>query len=267
MSEQRTSIEIIAPTVDEAVAQGAAELGIPRESLEVEVIDEGGKGLFGLGTRQARVRLSLRAGSGPSPERAPASRPAASAPTRLEPALAAAEPSVIAEDEEDAPRVAKEIVIELLERLGVEARVSSSWGEISEPDETAPDASRHARPLLVDVRGSDLSLLIGRKGETLSALQYITRLIVAKELGHPAAVVIDVEGYRERREQQLRQLARRMASQAVDAGRTMSLEPMTPAERRIIHIELRDSQDVRTESVGEGDHRKVTIIPLAPSPD
>jgi spoIIIJ-associated protein len=140
--------------------------------------------------------------------------------------------------------------------MGISARVRSSWGE--------PDGPEDPRPLLVDVRGSDLSILIGRKGETLQALQYITRLIVAKELGHSEAVVIDVEGYRERRERQLRQLARRMAGQAVDSGRTMTLEPMSPAERRIIHIELRDHQNVRTESVGEGDRRKVTIIPRNP---
>ncbi len=258
MSEQRTSVEIIAPTVEEAVERGAAELGLPRESLEVEVLDEGGKGLFGLGNRQARVRLRLRAAPGGPAEPELVARPAP-APVR-ERALPA-EPEPMTEDEEEALRVAKEIVIELLERLGVEARVVSSWGE-AEPAETDPAAARESRPLLVDVRGSDLSLLIGRKGETLSALQYITRLIVAKELGHPAPVVIDVEGYRERREQQLRQLARRMAGQAVEYGRTMTLEPMPPAERRIIHIELRDRQDVRTESVGEGEHRKVTIIPV-----
>ena len=247
MSEQRTSIEIIAPTVEEAVERGAAELGLPRSALEVEILDEGGKGLFGLGMRQARVRLSLRAG--PSREGEPASRPV--------PANVAA-PSE-AEEADDALRVTREIVLELLERMGVEARVGATWGEADGPDES--------RPLLLDVRGSDLSILIGRKGETLQALQYVTRLIVAKELGHPEGVVIDVEGYRERRERQLRQLARRMASQAVDSGRTMTLEPMSPAERRIIHIELRDHQDVRTESVGEGDRRKVTIIPRTPSSD
>src|SRR3989304_4986117 len=159
MSEQRTSIEIIAPTVEEAVERGAAELGLPRSALEVEILDEGGKGLFGLGTRQARVRLSLRAG--PSREGEPAE----------------------AEEADDALRVASEIVLELLERMGVEARVGASWGEADGPDES--------RPLLLDVRGSDLSILIGRKGETLQALQYVTPLIVAKELGHPEGVVIE----------------------------------------------------------------------------
>jgi spoIIIJ-associated protein len=242
MEEKRTSIEIIAPTVEEAVERGAAELGLPQEAFEVEVLDEGGKGLFGLGNRQARVRLSLRDAGSPAPRPEPMAAPSASA-----------------EEDDEAPRVAREIVTELLERMGIDARVLAEWGPTPEPGEP--------RPLLVDVRGRDLSVLIGRKGETLQALQYITRLIVAKELGRPESVVIDVEGYRERRERQLRQLARRMASQAVEYRRTMSLEPMSPADRRIIHLELRDHDGVRTESVGEGDRRKVTIIPRTPSDD
>jgi len=137
--------------------------------------------------------------------------------------------------------------------MGLTARVSGRWGEADEPDEP--------RPVLVDIRGDDLSLLIGRRGESLAALQYITRLIVGKELGDYLPIVVDVEGYRARRERQLRQLARRMAEQAVERGRTMTLEPMSPAERRIIHLELRDHQRVFTESIGEGENRKVTVVP------
>ncbi len=242
MGELRTSLEVIAPTVEEAIAKGAAELRLPEESLEVEVLDEGSKGLFGLGSRQARVRLTVRA---PATEgAAPAARQAGEAP--------AAE--ALSDDEDsDALRVARETVSELLQRMGYETRVTAQWGEPSQPG--------GVRPLLVDVRGKDLSTLIGRRGETLAALQYITRLIVGKELRRPAAVVVDVEGYRERRERQLRRLARRMAEQAVESGRTMTLEPMPANERRIIHIELRDHPQVTTESVGEGDRRKVTIIP------
>jgi spoIIIJ-associated protein len=92
-------------------------------------------------------------------------------------------------------------------------------------------------------------------------LQFITRLIVGKELHRPIALVIDVEGYRLRRERQVRQLAQRMADQVVKRSRTMALEPMPPNERRLVHLELRDHADVYTESVGEGNRRKVTIIP------
>jgi len=163
----------------------------------------------------------------------------------------AAEPDLEADHE--ALGTAKVVVESLLERMEIDAAVDASWGAASD--------ERDQRPLLINIRGGDLSLLIGRKGETLAALQYITRLIVGKETGHSIAVVIDVQGYRARREQQLRQLAKRMATQAVERGRTMVLEPMPASERRIIHIELRDHPDVITESTGEADQRKVTIIP------
>jgi spoIIIJ-associated protein len=114
----------------------------------------------------------------------------------------------------------------------------------------------------VNVNGDDLSILIGRRAETLNALQYITSLIMSKELGRFIPVVVDVEGYRVRRENQLRQLARRVAEQAIKTGRRQILEPMPANERRIIHIELRENPQVTTESVGEEPRRKVTINPV-----
>jgi spoIIIJ-associated protein len=233
MSEMRTSLEVIAPSVEEAIAQGAEELGIPEEELEVEVLDEGSKGFLGLGTRQVRVRLTVRIPE--VPEEAP----------RAE--------EVPEEDDEEAVRIAHETVEELLNRMGIQANVTSQWGELEPPGKI--------RPLLVDIRGDDLSILIGRRGETLSALQYITRLIVGKELKRPVAVVIDIEGYRARRERQLRRLARKIAEQAIETGRTISLEPMPANERRIIHIELKENPKVETLSIGEGNRRKVTVIP------
>lgn len=231
MAQQPPSLEVTAATVDEAIARGAAQLGLPVDALEVEVLDEGGKGLFGLASHPARVRLTVR----------PLPAPRATEAAQAEP------------DAEEAIAVAHDTVLELLERMGIRARLQARWSDEVDDSEV--------RPLLVDIRGDDLSILIGRRGETLAALQYITRMIVAKELGHHVAVVIDVEGYRARRERQLRQLARRMASQAVEFGKTMTLEPMPANERRIIHLELRERQDVYTESIGEGESRKVTIIP------
>ncbi|HLE27182.1 MAG TPA: RNA-binding cell elongation regulator Jag/EloR [Anaerolineales bacterium] len=148
---------------------------------------------------------------------------------------------------------ARHTLAELLSKMKISAQVTARWGEL--------DEDTQERPLVLDVHGDDLSMLIGRKGETLTALQYITRLIVSKTLNEGFNLVVDVEGYRERRAEQLRHLAQRMAEQVVQRGRTMSLEPMPASERRIIHLELRDHPQVRTESVGEGDRRKVTIIP------
>jgi spoIIIJ-associated protein len=114
---------------------------------------------------------------------------------------------------------------------------------------------------VLDVQGDDLDPLIGRRGETLAALQYIARLILSKQFGRNVDLVVDVQGHKQRREDQLRRMARRMAEQAAERQRVMSLEPMPANERRIIHLELREHPDVTTESVGDGDRRKVTIIP------
>jgi spoIIIJ-associated protein len=234
----KTSLEVIAPSVEEAIAQGAVELGLPEEELEVEVLDEGSKGFLGLGTRQVRVRLTVRI------DEPPEETPQKETPQYEEPSEM---------DDEEAVRIAHETVEELLHRMGIKANVATQWGELEPPG--------RIRPLLIEIRGDDLSILIGRRGETLSALQYITRLIVGKELKRPVAVVIDIEGYRARREGQLRRLARKIAEQAIETGRTMNLEPMPANERRIIHIELKDNPKVETLSIGEGNRRKVTVIP------
>lgn len=240
MTELKASIEIIAPTVEEAISRGATELGLAQDELEVEVLDHGSRGVFGLGARQARVRLTIKDAAPEAPERE----------RRPEPPSADEAPL---SDDEEALRVTREAVTDLLERMGFQARIEARWEEPTPPGSV--------RPLMVEIHGHDLGILIGRRGETLSALQYITRLIVGKELRQPIAVVIDIEGYRRRREQQLRRLARRMAQQVTERGKTMALEPMPANERRIVHIELRDHPNVYTESIGEADRRKVTIVP------
>jgi spoIIIJ-associated protein len=256
MNSQRATLEIIAPTVNEAIEKGLGELKLPRDAVEIEILDEGSRGLFGLGSHQARVRLIVKSdqtettesdimldlNDEPFPE-AVEEEPELK-PIRIPPANA----------KEQIPlHVSQETVSELLAKMHVQAQVKASYGEV--------DDVRGIRAILVDVTGKDLSVLIGKRSETLNALQYIARLIVSKELGENVTLVIDVEGYRTRRERQLRQLAHRIAEQAVKTGRKQVLEPMPPNERRIIHMELRDDEHVTTESFGEEPHRKVTIIP------
>lgn len=244
MKETRTNLEIIAPSLEQALEQASVDTGLPKEAFETEVLDEGGKGLFGFGGRQARFRLTVRSEYLPEVE-AEAERPFTQPPT--------SEHVPVSDADDETLRITQETVHELLQRMGIDAQVEGRWGQADAPDKI--------RPLHVDILGKDLSILIGRRGETLAALQYITRLIVGKELKRPVAVLIDIEGYRARREGQLRRLARRVASQAVETSRTMTLEPMPAFERRIIHIELRNNPDVDTLSVGEGNRRKVTVIP------
>lgn len=260
MSETRPTIEIIAPSVEEAIANGLNDLGMTEEDVDIEILDEGTRGLFGLGSRQARVRLSIKSPSSSPQVSTAETQPPTQTSTAVDLPEQTPEPikeTVISEadmSEDEVLNITRETVIELLQRMRVNAQVTAHYGEV--------DDKRGRIPVHLDIHGKDLSILIGRQAETLNALQYITSLIVGKELGRAITVVVDVEGYRARREQQVRQLARKMAEQAVKTGRRQVLEPMPANERRFVHIELRKNPEVTTESIGEGSRRKVTIIPL-----
>ena len=285
---QRTTLEVIAPTVEEAISQGLSELGLTADAVSVEVLDAGNKGLFGLGKPQVRVRLTVNPPSGsvsmevqtesapkskPEPERiekkpkpSPALTPGAHLPptqvpgsvdhTQDQPAPIKPSPAVKEEElqpEHDALLDRTESVISrMLHLLDLQAQVSAHYG---------PTERDGRRNIQVDIRGSDLSVLIGRRTETLSAFQYIASLIVGKEEQQFVQLTVDVEGYRDRREKQLVQMAKRMADQVTKSGRRQTLEPMPSAERRIIHIALRDHPAVKTESTGEEPYRKVMILP------
>ena len=235
MKNNRATLEVIDQTVEDAIEKGLSDLGLPREAVEIEILDEGGKGMLGIGSRQARIRISVI-----SMEEEPESE-------KIEKEVP---PSG---DVDSTLALAEEIVSELLEKMNLTATVKARYGEESE--------NLPYQPILVDVSGNDLSVLIGRRAKTLNALQYITRLILGKELEHGVPLSIDVEGYRDRREQQVRQLARRVAEQVVDTNRMQALEPMPPNERRFAHLELQDNPAVYTESAGEEPNRKVIIYP------
>jgi len=244
MAEKGQAIEATGADVEAAVAAGLARLGVDRDAVKIEVLDEGSRGVFGLRVREARVRLMPELRASPRP-----------VPVVPEPAaLPIAEPVEPAVAEKGEVEVAQGALLELLAFLGMdEVQVNVRRAEPA-PDEGEP-------PLVLDVRGPDTDVLIGYRGETLAALQRITRLIVGREMAGRVRLVVDVDGFKARREKSLRRLARRMAEQAVRTDRTAVLEPMPPHERRIIHITLRDHPQVTTQSVGERDRRKVTIIP------
>lgn len=149
--------------------------------------------------------------------------------------------------------IASHVVRDLLEKMRVKAEINVKITDAADPVDS--------RVILVDIQGDDLSFLIGRHSEVLHSLQYIASLIAGREVGHWVPLVIDVQGYRERRERQLRQMATRMADQVVKTGRRISLEPMPATERRIIHLALRENEYVLTESIGDEPNRKVVIFP------
>jgi len=248
MTEERTKLEVIAPSVEEAIEKGLNELGLTKDDIDVEILDEGKKGLLGLGSRQARVALKLKTSLNESPQSTDTStmnKMPVSASTETKEAV-----SISDESEEIA--IARETINIILEKMHVNANVAVRLGE--------SDTDR-AQTILIDIEGNDLSFLIGRKSETINALQFVTSLIVGRELGHWTPLQIDVQHYRKRREDELRKLAKRIAEQVESTGKKQILEPMPPNERRIIHIELRENPNVITESIGEEPRRKVTVLP------
>lgn len=285
MSE-RTTLEIIAPTVEEAIQQGLDQLGLTADAVSVEVLDSGSKGLFGLGGRQVRVRISVnpppmpeipasRLDPKPAPAKKAESKPKAKEPKEPKPraekkqtepkAEAKPEPKPEPKPQKPAPQrhtinvehdavlnTAEEVVSKLIYHMGMTAQVSAHYDESDSADN---------RTIQVDVRGEDLSALIGRRAETLASFQHVASLIVGKQTQQWVQVIIDVEGYRARREKQIRQLANRMADQVTKTGRKVTMEPMPSSERRVVHIELRGHPAVKTESTGEEPYRKVVILP------
>lgn len=246
MSEERTKLEIIAPSVEEAVEKGLRDLGLTEDDVDIEVLDEGKKGLLGLGSRQARIALKIK-GASETKEKTEKKQALVETHQAL-PEEVDESKKMGAEPEEVS--IARETINIILEKMRVNADVSVRLGESDD---------NRVQPVLIDIEGKDLSFLIGRKAETINALQFITSLIVGRELGRWVPLQIDVQHYRQRREDELRKLARRIADQVVSTGRKQALEPMPPNERRIVHIELRDNPDVETESVGEDPKRKVTV--------
>ena len=263
MSQEKTTLDVIAPSVEEAVQKGLEQLNLQADAVDVEVLDAGSRGLFGLGSRQARIRLTIKteslpvsAAPTPSIVRAPETvqvpdRPAP-VPVPIPAAVQMAPDPSLTPEEAESLKVSQQVVTDLLEKMKVRATVSAVIRRaVDDQDEDT---------VLVNIEGNDLSILIGRRTETLNSLQYIASLIIGKQLDRWAPLIIDVQGYRARRERQLRVLARRMAEQAIHTGRKQVLEPMPANERRIIHLELRDHPQVATESLGEEPNRKITIF-------
>lgn len=217
------SLEIHGKTVEEATIRGLEQLGLSRDAVEVTIIREGRSGIFGLGAEDAIVTVT------PIKENIPVQN-------------------------NDPEITAKNVIENLLVLLGVEGTVQSVTQPVIESNNEGPVIS-------LDIKGVDLGILIGRRGQTLSALQYIVRLIVGRQIENWVPVVIDVEGYKQRRAQALNNFAVEMADRVKARGAPFTLEPMPPYERRLIHMALANHNSVFTESIGQGEERKVVIRP------
>ena len=216
------SLEISAKTVEEAIERGLQQLGLTRDQVETAVLNKGKSGFLGIGAEEAVVRLT---------------------------------PLALPSQESNLPAAAKEALEEILKRMKLKAHVELR------SDVEQDEAESDIPPIALEVDGEDLGILIGRRGETLAALQYIMRLIVAHQQKARVPLTVDVEGYKQRRYGSLRELALRLAQKAVSTKQSMTLEPMPADERRIVHLALSVNPDVVTQSVGEGELRKVVIMP------
>ena len=191
--------------------------------MEVTVIREGRPGIIGLGAEEAVVRVELLP---PVPELG----------------------SGVAQ-------TTQSILEQLITLMGVTGSV------VSQVPPLVQDESETGSAVAFDISGEDLGILIGRRGQTLASLQYMVRLIINHQMKSWVPIVIDVEGYKRRRYQTLQALAQRMAEQVKARAAPFTLEPMPAYERRIIHLTLADHPDVITQSTGEGEFRKVVILP------
>ena len=283
--------EFAAKSVDEAIAEGLQQLGLHQDQVDVEIISRGSRGIFGLGSEPARVRLTPKA----KPERPTAaakplvpSSPVVATPTppsapeatvtKVEPATPQSAAPVpkepvsrrdddyedddefgpdgetgpsVAVSDEELAGMAASMLEEMISLMGFSAHVVAAWKDTDDHND---------RHLLLNIEGDDLGALIGRRGETLASIQYLVRLMVNQRIRSWKNIIVDVEQYKERRVTQLTQLALRMADQVTESGRAVSLEPMPASERRIVHLALRDHPSVYTQSSGEGERRKVHIV-------
>ena len=203
----RAIVEKIGKTIQEAINLALNELQMDIDSVDVEILDEGSKGIFGiLGGKTAKVRVSTKSSQA-----------------------------------DDAKRFLRDVFSKMNISVDIEA-------------EENPDA------VFVKINGRDSGIIIGRRGETLDALQYLTSLVVNKGKDGYKRVIVDIEDYRQRREETLVRLANRIADKVIRYRSNVSLEPMNPYERRIIHSSLQNNKFVETFSVGEDHNRKVVVI-------
>ena len=252
------TIETTGKTPEEAIEAALDQLGVGPDEVEIDVVSEGRGGLLGIGSEPAVVRVTLAEGEDET------SAESEAAPETQPDTLADFSPFADDmdddyddfdefEEEEETSEVVKvgyDVLSTLLNKMGVSADVY-----LREP------YTGDAEGPVFEIEGDDSGLLIGTRGETLRSLQFIVSFLVSRRMGERTNLMVDVEGYQQRRYDSVANLARRVAQRVAQRGRSIPLEPMPPNERRQVHMALADRSDVETESDGYGDRRKVVIHP------
>ena len=236
------STEKSAKNKEAAIEAALKELGAAREDVDIEVLDEGSKGFLGIGARDARVRVTLKKAQ--SEEAAPAQT---SAPVRESKKEERPKKESLGGPEEDA----KKFLGDIFSAMNLDVSI---------------DAKMDEQSISIDLAGENMGIVIGKRGDTLDSLQYLTSLVVNQRSEDYIKVSIDTENYREKRTEALLALSNRLAEKVTKTGKKFTLEPMNPYERRIIHSNLQDSETVTTYSVGAEPYRKVVIAPKNSKP-
>jgi spoIIIJ-associated protein len=233
------SVETEGATIDEAIARALELLRVDRSEVEIEIVDNSSRGMLGFGAKKARIRATVRA-----------KLVVAEAAARNEGTEVSRESaSDSAEDGLAVARRALEVVLAALQ--------DTSSIAVSEPEENV---------WMMSVAGSETSIVIGRHGQTLDAIEYLLNRVLGQHGVISRRIVLDVEGYRARRQESLEETARRLADRVRESGRPAALSPMSARDRRIIHLALSDDRDVSTLSEGEGAYRRVVIVPRRTNP-
>ena len=236
------SIEAEGNSIDEAIERALTTLKVARDRVEVEIVSNATRGLFGLGGRKARIRATVR--------ESPTSRLTDQAAAPAAPTVS--RETVSRETDADQGTIVTDrprgILHDLLGLVGVECDVESRDGD--EPGS-----------VVLKVTGPGSGLIIGRRGQTLDAIEYFLNRALTQASSVPTRVTIDVEGYRERRQESIEQLVARLSEKARKTGHVVTLNPMSPRDRRVVHLALRDVQGIVTRSQGDGHYRRVLIIP------
>ena len=228
-------VETDGETIDDAISNALKTLGVERDNVTVDILSEGRKGIFGFGAQKARIRATLR-------------RPAVAQEASDERSETSPPPATAAEVAATAEK-AKTALAEILKLMGVAATVEIKAGETGDE-------------IVLDVRADNNALLIGRKGQTLEALEYLViRIAGERPGGEGPHIVVDVENYRERRRRTLEDMALRLGEKAKRQRKTVTVDALSAADRRIIHAALQDDPWVTTRSLGQGSYRRLLIIP------
>ncbi len=257
-------LEVEGKSIDEAIFSGLEQMGLSFDEVDIEILQENSKGFLGIGKSLAKVRLTKREGNPTAWD----NEPAKETPRQAKPE-AAPQPAKQEKPRREVPqRTAKPEPAPKKEIIGTpvsadEPAIAFLSGILRDMGiECGIKAVRNEDGLFIDISGEGMGRIIGYRGETLDAIQYLTSLVENKDSEEYTRVTIDTENYRQKREMTLIRLAERLAQKAIKSGRRVSLDPMNPAERRIIHSALQGVSGVTTASEGEDPNRRVVITPV-----